>query len=104
MKKSALCALALTLAAPAFAQTTQTLSWPGTPSPTGMASPPSTLRITETPAPATAAPAAVRDTPESLREYERCRMVSDRAAVSRAQMQSGVAQCLKELEARRRAQ
>jgi hypothetical protein len=31
----------------------------------------------------------------------RCREVSDRAAVSNAQMQAGVAQCLKELEQRR---
>jgi len=72
----------------------------------GSASPPSTLRITETPAPgapAAAAPAPVHDTPESIREYQRCRTVSDRAAVDSEQMRIGVAQCLKALEARRQA-
>jgi len=68
------------------------------------ASPPSTLRITETPAPgATPAAAPIHDTPESVREYQRCRTVSDRAAVDSEQMRLGVAQCLRELEARRKA-
>ena len=43
-------------------------------------------------------------TPASKSEYERCRRVSDRAAVSNAQMQAGVAQCLRELEQRRQQQ
>jgi len=97
----------LALAGTAAAQAPQTYSYPGTPTTGGVASPPSTLRITETPQAATgAAPAGpagriIRDTPESLREYRRCRTVSDRAAVGNAQMQAGAALCLKELEARR---
>lgn len=83
---------------------TQQLQFPAAP---GSASPPSTLRITETPAPGAtpaATPAPIRDTPESVREYQRCRTVSDRAAVDSEQMRLGVAQCLRELEARRKAQ
>jgi len=106
MKTSAtlILGLSLLLAGTAMAQTGQTFAYPGTPSPSGLPSPASTLRITETPQ-AGAAPAAapMRDTPESLREYERCRSVSDRASVSRAEMEAGVARCLRELEARRQA-
>ena len=68
------------------------------------ASPPSTLRITVTGEAGAQAPAAIGDTPASRSEYERCRRVSDRAAVSNAQMQTGVAQCLRELEQRRQQQ
>ncbi|MGB3433204.1 hypothetical protein [Achromobacter sp.] len=79
---------------------TQEYQYPSVRSKDGSLSPPSTLRMTVTPEPG-AAPAVIRDTPESQAEYVRCREVSDRAAVSNAQMQSGVAQCLKELEQRR---
>lgn len=78
----------------------QEMQFPSQPSKDGSQSPPSTLRMTVTPAPG-AAPAPIRDTPESQAEYVRCREVSDRAAVSNAQMQSGVAQCLRDLEQRR---
>ena len=70
----------------------------------GSLSPPSTLRITVTGEGGAQAPAAISDTPASKSEYERCRRVSDRAAVSNAQMQAGVAQCLRELEQRRQQQ
>ncbi|HEY0296527.1 MAG TPA: hypothetical protein VGC69_14460 [Bordetella sp.] len=90
--------LALPCAA-ALAQAVQEYQFPAAP---GSLSPPSTLRITQDPGPA--APAAsgiVRDTPESLGEYQRCRTVSDRAAITNADRQNGVMQCLKALEARR---
>jgi len=90
------------LAAPAAAQPAQEYSFPGTPSATGGMSPPSTLRITETPGAPAQAPAIVRDTPESLQQYTLCRNKSDREAVSREQMRAGTARCLQELEARRR--
>ncbi|KCV65811.1 hypothetical protein QCN28_14395 [Bordetella bronchiseptica] len=94
---AALCAAAPAAQAQAVQQQYQ---YPSAPSRDGSQSPPSTLRITETPG-STAVP--IRDTPESVREYQRCREVSDRAAVSNEQMRAGVAQCLKELEARRQA-
>lgn len=103
IRMQALAALGFSvLSCAALAQPVQQYDFPSTP---GSASPPSTLRITESPAPM-AAPAAnpaviVRDTPESLDEYQRCRTVSDRAAVDSQQMRAGVTQCLKELEARR---
>jgi len=78
-----------------WAQQPQQLSFP---SQDGK-SPPSTLRITEQPG-APAAP-AVRDTPESVAEYQRCRAQVDREAIGNAQLQGGVAACLKELEQRR---
>ena len=68
------------------------------PSQAGSLSPPSTLRMTVTPE---SAPVVVRDTPESQAEFQRCRQVSDRAAVSNAQMQAGLEQCMRELEQRR---
>ena len=49
----------------------------------GSLSPPSTLRITVT-GEGGAAPAAISDTPASKSEYERCRRVSDRRGVERA--------------------
>ncbi|MFE0843973.1 hypothetical protein [Achromobacter insolitus] len=79
---------------------TQEYQYPSVRSKDGSLSPPSTLRMTVTPQPGSG-PAVIRDTPESQAEYVRCREVSDRAAVSNAQMQAGVAQCLKELEQRR---
>jgi len=90
------------LAGAALAQPAPQYQFPSAP---GSASPPSTLRITETPQSATAAglSGVARDTPESLEEYQRCRTVSDRAAVGNDQMRIGVAQCLRELEARRQA-
>lgn len=62
-------------------------------------SPASTLRITEQPL-AVPTP-AVRDTPESLKKYTRCRNNADREAVDRMQLQTMVATCLYELEQRR---
>ena len=78
--------------------------YPSVRSKDGSLSPPSTLRITVTGEAGAQAPAAIGDTPASRSEYERCRRVSDRAAVSNAQMQTGVAQCLRELEQRRQQQ
>ena len=62
-------------------------------------SPASTLRITEqaTPAPAP----VVRDTPESLKTYTRCRNNADRESVDRMQLQTMIATCLHELTQRR---
>lgn len=68
------------------------------PSREGSLSPPSTLRMTVTPE---TPPVVIRDTPESQAEFQRCRQVSDRAAVSNAQMQAGLEQCMRELEQRR---
>nr|WP_313038067.1 hypothetical protein [Achromobacter ruhlandii] len=85
------------------APVTQEYQYPSQRSKDGSLSPPSTLRMTVTPAP-NSAPAVIRDTPESQAQYVRCREVSDRAAVSNAQMQAGVAQCLRELEQRRQQQ
>ena len=99
---AALCAAGVAQAQNA-APVTQEYQYPSARSKDGSLSPPSTLRMTVTPDP-NAAPAIVRDTPESQAEYARCREVSDRAAVSNAQMQAGVAQCLKELEQRRQQQ
>ncbi len=85
------------------APASQELQFPSMPSKDGSQSPPSTLRMTVTPDPTTPPP-VIRDTEESRAQYVRCREVSDRAAVSNAQMQSGVAQCLRELEQRRQQQ
>ncbi|SAI57843.1 Uncharacterised protein [Bordetella ansorpii] len=103
VRMQALAALGFSvLSCAALAQPVQQYDFPSTP---GSASPPSTLRITETPGamavPPANPPVVVRDTPESLDEYQRCRTVSDRAAVDSQQMRIGVATCLKELEARR---
>ncbi|WP_459614704.1 hypothetical protein [Bordetella sp. 2513F-2] len=100
MKKPYSLFAAITLAAAMPAawaqQPAQQFQYPAAP---GSYSPPSTLRISESPIPGSGQP--VRDTPESLRTYEQCRIVSDRAAVSREQMRQGAEQCLRELEARR---
>ncbi|APX75238.1 hypothetical protein QEP16_10865 [Achromobacter insolitus] len=96
---AALCAAGAAQAQNA-APATQEYQYPSVRSKDGSLSPPSTLRMTVTPQPGSG-PAVIRDTPESQAEYVRCREVSDRAAVSNAQMQAGVAQCLKELEQRR---
>ncbi|HEY9316811.1 MULTISPECIES: hypothetical protein [unclassified Achromobacter] len=96
---AALCAAGAAQAQDAV-QATREYQYPSLPSKDGSQSPPSTLRMTVTPAPGDA-PAVIRDSPESQAQYVRCREVSDRAAVSNAQMQAGVAQCLKELEQRR---
>ncbi len=96
---AALCAAGAAQAQNA-APVTQEYQYPSVRSKDGSLSPPSTLRMTVTPD-AGSAPAVIRDTPESQAQYVRCREVSDRAAVSNAQMQAGVAQCLKELEQRR---
>ncbi|PPA75117.1 hypothetical protein YH64_025020 [Achromobacter sp. LC458] len=85
------------------APASQEMQFPSMPSKDGSQSPPSTLRMTVTPDPS-APPPVMRDTEESRAQYVRCREVSDRAAVSNAQMQAGVAQCLKELEQRRQQQ
>lgn len=96
---AALCAAGAVQAQNA-APVTQEYQYPSVRSKDGSLSPPSTLRMTVTPE-SGSAPAIIRDTPESQAQYVRCREVSDRAAVSNAQMQAGVAQCLKELEQRR---
>jgi hypothetical protein len=95
---AALCASGAAQAQNAAAPT-QEMQFPSVRSKDGSLSPPSTLRMTVSPQPG-AAP-AVRDTPESQAQFVRCRQVSDRAAVSNAQMQAGLAQCLQELEQRR---
>ncbi|KRC85691.1 hypothetical protein D3C87_413610 [compost metagenome] len=78
----------------------QEMQFPSTRSKDGSLSPPSTLRMTVSPE-AGSRPVAVEDSPESRAQFVRCRQVSDRAAVDNAQMQAGLAQCLKELEQRR---
>ncbi len=96
---AAMCAAGAVQAQTAAPGATQEMQFP---SAQGSISPPSTLRMTVTPeAPP---PAAIRDTPQSQAEFQRCRMVSDRAATSNAQMQAGVEQCLRELEQRRQQQ
>ncbi|OZI71102.1 hypothetical protein [Bordetella genomosp. 12] len=93
--------LALCLAGAAHAQSgTQEMQFPGTqPKSSANWSPPATLTMTVEPiAPA---PAPIRDTPESIAEYQRCRTVSDRAAVTNEQRTAGVAACLKALQERR---
>ncbi|MFD4840523.1 hypothetical protein ACFWP0_23715 [Achromobacter sp. NPDC058515] len=95
---AALCAAGAAQAQNA-APVTQEMQFPSVRSKDGSLSPPSTLRMTVSPQPG--ADPVVRDTPESQAQFVRCRQVSDRAAVSNAQMQAGVAQCLKELEQRR---
>lgn len=101
MKKiaiSGLSALACLLgaASASWAQQPQQYSFP---SQDGGKSPPSTLRITEQPG-TTPAP-AIRDTPESVAQYQRCRAKVDREAIGNAELQAGVAACLQELNARR---
>lgn len=92
---------ALCFAAGAQAQpTTAQADFPGAQPPHSPHwSPPSTLRMTAEPVPAAAPPP--RDTPESIAEYQRCRAVSDRAAVSNQQRTAGVQACLSALQQRR---
>jgi hypothetical protein len=101
MKKTTTTALLLSLlcvAGAARAQTTQEYQYP---SRDGGLSPPSTLRMTVTPAPAASAAPRVRDTPQSLALYTQCRGDADRAAVSAAKMREAVAGCLDDLAKRR---
>jgi len=91
--------VALSAGTQASAQKTEVITFPGTPSYTGGMSPPSTLRITETPGPQQP---AVQDSAASLQEYTRCRTNSDRQAVNNEQLRAGAARCLRELEERRR--
>lgn len=103
MAASGLTALACLVGAMSMAQAqtqaqTQEYSFPSHES---SSSPPSTLRITEQPAAGTASSGAVRDTPESLDQYKRCRNNADREAISNVQLQTEVAACLRELEMRR---
>lgn len=79
---------------------TQEMQFPGAqPKSSANWSPPATLRMTVEPSAPAAAP--IHDTPESIAEYQRCRTVSDRAAVTNEQRTAGVAACLKELQDRR---
>lgn len=72
------------------------------PSLDGSASPPSTLRITEQAGAAGVVPSGVlRDSPESLAEYKRCRNAADREAIGHVQLQEQVAACLSALQSRR---
>lgn len=104
MKRTLFALAALCLAAGAHAQSgTQELQFPGAqPQTSSNWSPPSTLRMTTQDI--TPPPAPIRDTPESVAEYQRCRTVSDRAAVTNEQRTSGVAACLKQLQDRRQSQ
>ena len=72
------------------------------PSQPGSYSPPSTLRITEQPAAGAAPSGTVRDTPESLAEFTRCRNNADRESIGNAELQQRIATCMQQLEARRR--
>lgn len=106
MKKTALSAILLAMlcaagAATAQGQAGQEYQYP---SKEGSLSPPSTLRMTVMPGPAAEAPPPIHDTPESLQMYTECRDDSDRAAVSNAKMQAGIARCLDELAQRRQSQ
>ena len=103
MKKTAVSGLAvlaclLGALGAAQAQQAQEFSFP---SRDGSKSPPSTLRISEQPGAASAGAGEIRDTPESVEQYRRCRSRVDREAINNTELQAGVAGCLKELEARR---
>jgi len=65
-------------------------------------SPPSTLRITEQALPTSAATTPVRDTPESLATYTRCRNNADREATGNAELHARITTCLSELAERRK--
>lgn len=71
------------------------------PSRDGSYSPPSTLRISEQPQPGGSTMPAVRDTPESLEKYTRCRNNADREAIGHEQLQTMIGACLRELAQRR---
>src|SRR3546814_16018718 len=100
MKKTALsglAALACLLGALGTAQAQQAQEY-SFPSHDGSKSPPSTLRITEQPG---AAPApAVRDPPESVQQYQRCRSQVHRQAIANTDLPACVAACLEETQAR----
>jgi hypothetical protein len=66
----------------------------------GSLSPPSTLRMTVTPA-AAMQPPPVRDTPQSMQLYTQCRNDADREATSAAKMREAVGRCLDQLNQRR---
>ncbi|ANY16996.1 hypothetical protein AW878_13045 [Bordetella pseudohinzii] len=99
--RSLLVLAAFCLAGAAHAQSgTQEMQFPGTqPKSSPNWSPPATLRMTVDPSAPAAEP--IRDTPESIAEYQRCRTASDRAAVSNEQRTAGAAACLKALQDRR---
>lgn len=67
----------------------------------GSLSPPSTLRMTETPALGAVQAPPVRDTPQSLQLYTQCRDDADRSATSAAAMREAVGRCLDALNQRR---
>jgi hypothetical protein len=69
----------------------------------GSPSPPSTLRMTETPMAPAVQPPPVRDTPHSVQLYTQCRDDADREATSAAKMREAVGRCLDELNQRRAA-
>lgn len=71
------------------------------PSRDGSSSPASTLRISEQPQPGAPQSSVVRDTPQSVEQYTRCRNNADREAIGHQQLQTMVATCLRELEQRR---
>ncbi|WP_019936231.1 hypothetical protein [Bordetella sp. FB-8] len=101
--KKFLLLIAACLALPCAAAPTQTTQHYQFPAAPGSLSPPSTLTITQDAAGGPpAASGIVHDTPESLAQYQRCRTVSDRAAITNADRQSGVMQCLKALQERRK--
>lgn len=103
MKKTAMLALVcLALPCAAALAQSQAVREYQFPSAQGSKSPPSTLRITEGAAPGRAASTGiVRDTPESLGQYQRCRMESDRAAITNADREGGLMRCMNELQMRR---
>ncbi|MCD0503616.1 hypothetical protein [Bordetella petrii] len=98
---SGLAALACLVGAAGSAQAQQPAQEFSFPAQPGSKSPPSTLRITEQQQPGSVPAPAVRDTPQSLEQYTRCRNQVDREAIGNQQLQAGVAACLRELEARR---
>lgn len=87
-----------TAAAQSTAPTTQEWQYPAR---AGSLSPPSTLRMTETPMPAAVQPPPVRDTPHSVQLYTQCRDDADREATSAAKMREAVGRCLDQLNQRR---
>jgi hypothetical protein len=79
----------------------QVFSVPGSPTNGGVNSPPSTIRMTETPQYTQAPAPAMTDSPQSVQMYQQCRSTSDRAAVGQAAIRAGAERCLQEFEARR---
>lgn len=106
MKKTAISVLtvlacSMGIVASVHAQPQQSAQEYNFPSRDGSYSPPSTLRITEQPQAGAAPVNVVRDTPESLDKYTRCRNNADREAIGHLQLQAMVAACLNELAQRR---